>query len=448
MSDLHMIFCVRSGLFHLLTTQTLLNHLDQGSLTLEGHSEPLVHFFFHLLLPYICVKLSLSEQLVHLSTAAHILLAMWREDAAESKLMPTQLYIDIMIMIKNIYFCVAKVKADNPNGKFHIIMLGTDQLEELFGILRTMVRTDASLDIMQLLLHMGGMAEVSMILAKHPEWDRSPCRLKLPALSKNGLDIHKGVDHIKLASWVGDVSVAKVNLQTCWIEGRKGVKKIPQLKKVLQQLEDLNDPEINILQPFGKDIIHAGCDSDDYDDSAEDFDDGLSTSNSQNAMRPLKTAVEEAALEEQLPTHQPIFKLDGQKVWKGQYLNEHFKELKNSGSRDRLKRYANIPHYALKLTSTESQYILDDVDSDKLTIKIDHPIASLLKCEGRLFVCIGKVNDIMSDLKHVNQIHVDHLLKPTSFIGFQLLDLVPAMLEDDSSLKHDWRWSFQQGSSY
>jgi len=79
-----------------------------------------------------------------------------------------------MIMIKNIYFCVAKVKADNPNGKFHIIMLGTNWLEELFRILRTMVGTDASLDIMQLLLRMGGTAEVSMILAKHPEWDRSP----------------------------------------------------------------------------------------------------------------------------------------------------------------------------------------------------------------------------------------------------------------------------------
>jgi len=45
MSDLHMISCVRSGLFRPLTTRTLLNHLDWGSLILEGHSEPLVHFF-------------------------------------------------------------------------------------------------------------------------------------------------------------------------------------------------------------------------------------------------------------------------------------------------------------------------------------------------------------------------------------------------------------------
>lgn len=32
--------------------------------------------------------------------------------------MPTQLYMDIMIMIKNVYFCVAKAKVDDPDGNF------------------------------------------------------------------------------------------------------------------------------------------------------------------------------------------------------------------------------------------------------------------------------------------------------------------------------------------
>lgn len=63
--------------------------------------------------------------------------------------MPPQLYVDIMIMIKNIFFCVAKTKADNPDGKFWIILLGTDCLEELFGILRTMVGNYSNVDILQ-----------------------------------------------------------------------------------------------------------------------------------------------------------------------------------------------------------------------------------------------------------------------------------------------------------
>ena len=91
--------------------------------------------FMNILLPYVCVELSLSEQLTLLSTAAHMLLAMAHEDKAGTKLMPSQLYIDIMIMIKNTYFCVAKAKVDDPIGKFFLILLGTDRLEDIFGIL-------------------------------------------------------------------------------------------------------------------------------------------------------------------------------------------------------------------------------------------------------------------------------------------------------------------------
>jgi hypothetical protein len=118
-----------------------------------------------------------------------MLLAMLREDKAGTQLMPTQLYIDIMIMIKNLFFCVTKCKANNPSGKFWVILLGTDRLEELFGILWTMVGNNANLDILQLDLCLTGTTEVSTILANYPHWDRAPRCLKLPALSKDGLDI-------------------------------------------------------------------------------------------------------------------------------------------------------------------------------------------------------------------------------------------------------------------
>ena len=91
--------------------------------------------FINILLPYVCIELSLSEQLTLLSTAAHMLLAMAHKDNAGTKLMPSQLYINLMIMIKNVYFCVAKAKVDNPIGKFFLILLGTDWLKDIFGIL-------------------------------------------------------------------------------------------------------------------------------------------------------------------------------------------------------------------------------------------------------------------------------------------------------------------------
>ena len=76
-----------------------------------------------------------------------------------------------MTMIKNILFCLAKAKVNNPNRKFWVILCGTDQLEELFGILRTMVGNDANLDILQLVSRLSGTTEVANILAKYPQWD-------------------------------------------------------------------------------------------------------------------------------------------------------------------------------------------------------------------------------------------------------------------------------------
>lgn len=207
-------------------------------------------------------------QLVHLSAAAHMLLAMQREDNAGTKLMPTQLYTDIMIMIKNVYFCVVKCKIDDPSGKFWIILLGTDRLEELFGILRTMVGNDFNVDVLQLAICLTGTTEVSTILAKYPHWDRSPRRLKLPALSKDGFEVYNGIDHIKPPSWCGDVNVSRVNLQTSWRLGRETVEKdFPVLGKILTMIED---PSVNILAPMGIDLMRTHHNSED-DDTAEDF---------------------------------------------------------------------------------------------------------------------------------------------------------------------------------
>jgi len=410
-------------------------------------------FFRHILLPYICVDLSLSEQLVHLSTATHILLAMAREEhnRSLSSLMPTQLYIDIMIMIKNVFFCVAKVKADTANtGKFYLILLGTDRLEELFGILQTMVGNDSGLDILQLVLRLGGTTEVSTILAQHPEWDRSPRRLKLPALFKDGLDIHKGVDHIKPATWRGNVSVSSVNLATCWDAGRREVKEIPSLDRVLHVLEsaDSDSHEINILQPFGKDIVRARPTADDYNDSAEDYEE---TRQENQLPPPLLTSVEDAVIEEAVShSYQPFFEIEGKKVWKGRYLSERFKEFKNPGSRDCLKRYAAIPRYALKHESANTDFVIRDQDHkpESSFIRMDFPVASILKCDGRFFVCIGEVNDLVFDSKHVPDILLDQLQDSTTYVSFQLLHLIPATEDDDPTCKTDWHWPLGRGSTY
>ena len=106
-----------------------IHHQDQ--IALNQHSK-LLQWLIH---PYINVELSLHEQLKYLSAAAHVAYVFFMHGNACSSYIPSTLYQDIQIMVKNAYFCVAKTKCDNPDGKFFLTLLGTDCLEWLFGFI-------------------------------------------------------------------------------------------------------------------------------------------------------------------------------------------------------------------------------------------------------------------------------------------------------------------------
>jgi hypothetical protein len=172
-------------------------------------------FARHLMLPYICIDLSLEEQLIHLSAAAHLTFHLYHHNSAGTCFMLVQSYLDIILMIKNAFFCVAKAKVNNPTSKFYLISLGTDHLETFFGLVHTAIGTDANVDMLQLGSHASGLTEVIAILAEHPEWDYGTHRLALPIFSKETWEFTLKADHINPRDWQGDVSVSNVNLHTC-----------------------------------------------------------------------------------------------------------------------------------------------------------------------------------------------------------------------------------------
>lgn len=157
----------------------------------------------HLITPYICIDLNLDEQLIHLSTAAHLARHLYTDNSAQTHFMPNQSYVDIMIMVKNTFYCVVKTKVNNPTGKFYITLLGTDRLESFFGLVQTAIGTDTDMDIVQLGSWVSGLAEVAVILAMHPEWDRSPRQLRLVPIMRDSDNVSSQVDHINPASWQG-----------------------------------------------------------------------------------------------------------------------------------------------------------------------------------------------------------------------------------------------------
>ena len=396
--------------------------------------------FRHILIPYICVDLSLSEQLEHLSAASHLLFGLFSENKATTKLMPTQLDIDIMIMVKNVYFCVAKAKVDDPQGNFWIILLGTDRLEVLFGILRTMVGNDANLDLLQLGLRLTGTTEVSTVLAKYPHWDRAPRRLKLPAISRDGLTIHEHVDHVNPASWRGNVKVSQVILQTCWKLGRRKVEE--DFPFLIHTLRVATEQSFNLFSPLGEDLVKGPRDADDYDDTLEGIE-----PDSHLAVAPSPSPDLEDAIAEELPCgkHKPYFELGGKEVYKARYLNHAFSQYKKTGSTDRLKRVASIQRYAVKLTDNHPGILDCDPMSGDDQVQMDLPVASLVRCRGRIFLCVGEVNDIIVDNQHTDHIAVEYLAEQTVVVSYQMLYIVPAKVQDDPNLKNDWRWSGGRG---
>ncbi|KIO25132.1 hypothetical protein M407DRAFT_211121, partial [Tulasnella calospora MUT 4182] len=174
------------------------------------HIVLLGHLLDSLLLPFITPHLTLSDQLTHLSTTAHLMLALYRLNG--TAFMPGQLYYDSQACIKNIYFCVAKQKLLDPTEKFFIGLCGTDRLEGEFGQIRT-ARGGPNVDLLQLSERAASAAHMSEIYAKNPNWDRGHRRLSLTG--------KEGIDHTNPKSWNGNITVGAVSLLTCWNNGRQ-----------------------------------------------------------------------------------------------------------------------------------------------------------------------------------------------------------------------------------
>lgn len=153
-------------------------------------------FAQRLLLPYVCVDQDFTKQLTHLSAATHLTFLLYCHNLVATCFMTRQSYLDIVLMIKNAYFCVLKMKVDNPTMDFYLISLRTDRLKTFFGLIRTAVGTDANVDMLQLGSCASGLTEVAAILAECPEWDYGTHHMSLPVFSRENQEFTTKADHI------------------------------------------------------------------------------------------------------------------------------------------------------------------------------------------------------------------------------------------------------------
>ncbi|KAJ7800018.1 hypothetical protein B0H13DRAFT_1673161, partial [Mycena leptocephala] len=74
-------------------------------------------------------------------------------------------------------------------------------------------------------------------------------------------------------------------------------------------------------------------------------------------------------------------------------------------------------------------------------LRIDNPIATLVRCEGQLFLAVGSVTGLSLGSQSLDEINLPLLADASAEVSFQIIRLVRATTDDDPAERHDWRWS-------
>ena len=422
--------------------------------------------FRHLVLPFIQITLSLHEQLMHLSAAAHLATYLFTFNNARNKAMPSFTYRDIILMVKNTYFCVVKAKVRNPTDLFWLILLGTDRLEDDFGLVRSMVGNDANADMFSLTTRVSHAVEVRNIFSKHPKWDRGPRRLKLRAIEDGNGDILAMVDHINPACWKGDVRLSNVSPITAWNEGRALIEKSFGNLPVAEHFLKLEKMGADLYFPFGKGaVLPTDEDEDEFDedDSPCPGPSGIAE-NSTPAVPPsgepcLPPSLDSVPLGESpddpldledhlgveesrdgLGKYNPFVDVgDGKMVSKARVLREleRFMFSKLPGSTDRATRIAG----GSRFTSNAAPTLALPSTLDAARLCVGDPACTLVTCEANTFLAIIHVTDILVDSRSHLDIDLRLLSEPTVMIHFQICHLVEKSSAEAEEDRDEWRWN-------
>jgi len=130
---------------------------------------------------------------------------------------------------------------------------------------------------------------------------------------------------------------------------------------------------------------------------------------------------------------------------KSRAISQQFRYVISASSTDRLRRVAQESRFkttgglGIPRSRAGDSDAVAPIDSDKPTLFILQPIATVVACEGRLFLCIAEVNGLFLGHQPVDDIPLSFLSEKTAQVSYQGLRLVPACYSDDREGKHDWR---------
>ncbi|KAJ7934278.1 hypothetical protein B0H13DRAFT_1700536 [Mycena leptocephala] len=208
-----------------------------------------------ILAPFITPDMSLTEQMTHLSTYAHLTFTLFRLNRLT--FMSNQLYGDSQSMIKNAFFCLAKQQQLDPTQPFYLFQVGDDPLEKLFGKLRMLGGHNSAMSYAQAIERLGHACDLQSVYLRQPDLDQGQRRISMNRA--------EGVDHLNMVSWTGNAIAGDCHAPSAWDDGAKTAQQI--LAKLHFPAHSYDyatifaNTDFDMLRPFG-DGKYPGVESD------------------------------------------------------------------------------------------------------------------------------------------------------------------------------------------
>jgi hypothetical protein len=245
-------------------------------------------------------------------------------------------------------------------------------------------------------------------------------RLSLPIFSKSG-EFTSKADHISPKDWRGNVSVASVNLHTCWLLGRKRAEElIPDAEAILSMLS--GNTSIDMLSPFGELLVNQ------WDEAEEAFEEdgtlevsGQALYSSGGSTPQSVPYTHEGDIEDAITDEAPRNKttseviVQGEKTTKAKALQHRMANYSSRSSTDRLKCVQQLPCFDPVGRVTDPSIITsDNSNSGTPSLRIGNPIAILVRCEGLVVLAVTQVNRLRLATKdNLTELPIHLLADPT-----------------------------------
>ena len=208
-----------------------------------------------------------------------------------------------------------------------------------------------------------------------------------------------------------------------------------------------------ILAPFGTSLVteHLIEEDDTNDRDWEELShvEGFADSDTPEVndctegMRELEDAAADAqwsnALGDRQGSFSNVVQIGRHSMNKSRAITHHFHYAKSVSSTDRLRRIAQESRF--RPGHDLNHTLSGEARLDEPSLSVLQPVATLIFCDQRLFLCIAEVNGLFLDGKFVEDIPVSILPEKISQVSYQALHLIPATVPDVPDGKYDWRSS-------